>query len=90
MQPADVLVVFGITGDLAKVMTLRSLYSLERRGLLDFARQDSVEETWRVLQPLLDAPPPAHEYVPGTWGPAEADKLVSHYGGWHGPWTGGV
>ena len=34
-QPADVFVVFGITGDLAKVMTFRSLYSLERRGLLD-------------------------------------------------------
>ncbi len=34
-QPADVLVVFGITGDLARVMTFRSLYRLERRGLLD-------------------------------------------------------
>src|SRR5690349_23490648 len=34
-RPADVLVVFGITGDLAKVMTFRSLYRLERRGLLD-------------------------------------------------------
>src|SRR5437763_11191313 len=33
-QPADVLVIFGITGDLAKVMTFRSLYRLERRGLL--------------------------------------------------------
>ena len=34
-QPADVFVVFGITGDLAKVMTFRSLYRLEARGLLD-------------------------------------------------------
>ncbi len=34
-KPADVFVVFGITGDLAKVMTFRSLYRLERRGLLD-------------------------------------------------------
>ena len=34
-KPADVLVVFGITGDLAKVMTFRSLYRLEARGLLD-------------------------------------------------------
>ena len=33
--PADVLVIFGITGDMAKKMTLRSLYRLERRGLLD-------------------------------------------------------
>ena len=34
-EPADILVVFGITGDLARVMTFRSLYRLERRGLLD-------------------------------------------------------
>ena len=34
-QPADVFVVFGITGDLAKVMTFQALYRLERRGLLE-------------------------------------------------------
>jgi glucose-6-phosphate 1-dehydrogenase len=34
-RPADVFVIFGITGDLAKVMTFRSLYRLEQRGLLD-------------------------------------------------------
>jgi glucose-6-phosphate 1-dehydrogenase len=52
-----------------------------------FTRQDSVEETWRVLQPLLDAPPPVHEYAKGSWGPEEADALVSGYGAWHHPWT---
>ena len=52
-----------------------------------FTRQDSVEETWRILQPLLDNPPPVHEYANGSWGPAAADKLVSGYGGWKGPWT---
>ena len=52
-----------------------------------FTRQDSVEEAWRILQPLLDAPPPVHEYAKGSWGPEAADKLVSRYGGWHGPWT---
>jgi glucose-6-phosphate 1-dehydrogenase len=52
-----------------------------------FTRQDSVEETWRILQPLLDNPPPVHDYRKGSWGPAAADKLVSHYGGWHGPWV---
>jgi glucose-6-phosphate 1-dehydrogenase len=51
-----------------------------------FKRQDAVEQNWRVFQPLLDAPPPAHEYEQGSWGPAAADKLVSGYGGWHGPW----
>jgi glucose-6-phosphate 1-dehydrogenase len=51
-----------------------------------FTRQDGVEETWRVMQPLLDAPPPVHPYAPGTWGPDAAKDLVSGLGRWHGPW----
>jgi glucose-6-phosphate 1-dehydrogenase len=51
-----------------------------------FTRQDSVEETWRVLQPLLDSPPPVHPYAKGSWGPQAADRLVAAYGGWRGPW----
>jgi glucose-6-phosphate 1-dehydrogenase len=51
-----------------------------------FTRQDGVEETWRVMQPLLDSPPPVHPYAQDSWGPQEADKLVAAYGGWHGPW----
>ena len=51
-----------------------------------FARQDAVEETWRVMQPLLDAPPPVHSYPQGSWGPAAADALVSGFGRWHTPW----
>jgi glucose-6-phosphate 1-dehydrogenase len=52
-----------------------------------FTRQDSVEETWRVLQPLLDTRPPVHEYAKGSWGPAAADELLSGHGAWHGPWV---
>jgi glucose-6-phosphate 1-dehydrogenase len=52
-----------------------------------FTRQDMVEETWRVIQPLLDSPPKVLPYAPRTWGPKEADKLVARYGGWHGPWV---
>jgi glucose-6-phosphate 1-dehydrogenase len=52
-----------------------------------FTRQDAVEETWRVMQPLLDAPPPVHAYAPGSWGPKEADELVAGHGRWHEPWT---
>jgi glucose-6-phosphate 1-dehydrogenase len=52
-----------------------------------FTRQDSVEEAWRVMQPLLDAPPPVHLYEKGSWGPAAADDLVAGHGGWHGPWV---
>lgn len=52
-----------------------------------FTRQDQVEEEWRIMQPLLDAPPPVHPYAPGTWGPAEANSLVAGLGRWHEPWT---
>ena len=51
-----------------------------------FTRQDGVEETWRIFQPLLDSPPPVKPYAPGTWGPEAGDELVAAYGGWHGPW----
>jgi glucose-6-phosphate 1-dehydrogenase len=51
-----------------------------------FARQDSVEETWRIVQSLLDAPPPVEPYEKGSWGPGSADRLPAGYGGWHAPW----
>jgi glucose-6-phosphate 1-dehydrogenase len=54
-----------------------------------FSRQDSVEETWRVMQPLLDAPSPVHTYVPGSWGPAAADEVTEGFGGWRKPWIPG-
>jgi glucose-6-phosphate 1-dehydrogenase len=52
-----------------------------------FTRQDGVEETWRIMQPLLDAPPPVAPYAPGSWGPDAASELVAGTGGWHGPWV---
>jgi glucose-6-phosphate 1-dehydrogenase len=51
-----------------------------------FTRQDGVEETWRIMQPLLDAPPPVHSYAPGSWGPDAAQSLVAGHGRWYGPW----
>ena len=52
-----------------------------------FTRQDGVEQTWRIMQPLLDSPPPVHVYTPGSWGPTEAaDALVAGHGRWHDPW----
>jgi glucose-6-phosphate 1-dehydrogenase len=50
-----------------------------------FARADAVEESWRVVQPVLDHPAPLHHYAKGTWGPAAADALVEELGGWHEP-----
>jgi glucose-6-phosphate 1-dehydrogenase len=52
-----------------------------------FTRQDNIEETWRVVQPLLDDPPPVKPYEPGTWGPEEAKQVTAGFGGWHGPWV---
>src|SRR4249919_1782837 len=52
-----------------------------------FSRQDGIEETWRVMQPLLDAPPPVHPYAPGSWGPAAGDDLTEGFGEWHAPWV---
>jgi glucose-6-phosphate 1-dehydrogenase len=51
-----------------------------------FTRQDAVEETWRIMQPLLDSPPPVHPYAKGSWGPDAANDLVAADGGWYGPW----
>jgi glucose-6-phosphate 1-dehydrogenase len=53
-----------------------------------FTRQDGVEETWRVMQPLLDGAPPVHPYAPGSWGPDAAKGLVSGQGHWQEPWLG--
>ena len=51
-----------------------------------FTREDGVEETWRIMQPLLDAPPPVETYAPGSWGPASAAKLLAGHAGWREPW----
>jgi glucose-6-phosphate 1-dehydrogenase len=52
-----------------------------------FTRQDGVEETWRIMQPLLDAPPAVHPYAPRSWGPSAADGLTAPSGGWYQPWV---
>jgi glucose-6-phosphate 1-dehydrogenase len=60
--------------------------ALTGTGGARFTRQDAVEETWRIMQPLIDAPPPVHVYRPGSWGPEAADELVADFGGWRVPW----
>jgi glucose-6-phosphate 1-dehydrogenase len=52
-----------------------------------FTRQDNIEETWRIMAPLLDRPPRIHPYKRGSWGPRAADRLLADHGGWRGPWT---
>ena len=51
-----------------------------------FTREDSVEETWRIVEPLIDSPPPVESYAQGSWGPASANKLLAGYPGWRQPW----
>jgi glucose-6-phosphate 1-dehydrogenase len=41
-----------------------------------FAREDSVEEQWRIVEPILGNVAPVYEYEPGTWGPPEAKRLT--------------
>ena len=50
-----------------------------------FARYDSVEEAWRVVDPVLGNATPLVQYDPNTWGPPEADRFIADAGGWHNP-----
>lgn len=47
-----------------------------------FAREDAVEESWRIVQPLLERPTPVAPYARGSWGPDEADALVAGGAAW--------
>lgn len=54
-----------------------------------FARQDYVEEAWRIVDPILKLATPAYEYEPGTWGPKEAATHIAPPNGWVNPVIGG-
>ncbi len=70
--PAEMAAYEGVLGD--AIMGDRTL----------FAREDYVEEAWRIVDPALKAGTPIYEYEPHTWGPAEADRL-GPAGGWRNP-----
>jgi glucose-6-phosphate 1-dehydrogenase len=50
-----------------------------------FAREDTVEAAWRVVEPILPNASSLYEYRPGTWGPPEADRITADVGGWARP-----
>jgi glucose-6-phosphate 1-dehydrogenase len=50
-----------------------------------FAREDYVEEAWRIVDPVLQAGAPLYEYEPGTWGPQQADQQIAPPNGWQNP-----
>ena len=58
--------------------------AMEGDGTL-FARQDEVEAAWAIVQPILEATTPVHDYECGTWGPPQAETLAAEIGGWHEP-----
>ena len=50
-----------------------------------FAREDYIEEAWRIVDPVLKTDTPVYEYAPGSWGPSEVDQKVAPPGGWQNP-----
>ena len=96
MSPAD-----DMTGQTAELVASRHPAAGEvdayERVLTDaiegdatlFARQDYVEEAWRIVDPVLKAGTPVYDYAPGSWGPAEAEQKLSPPGGWNDPKTSG-
>ena len=54
-----------------------------------FAREDYVEEAWRIVDPVLKAGTPVYGYEPSSWGPREVEERVLPVGGWHNPTVAG-
>ena len=52
-----------------------------------FTTEDEIEQTWRIVQPLIDDPPKVEVYEPGTWGPKQADQLCRGICEWYEPWV---
>jgi glucose-6-phosphate 1-dehydrogenase len=49
-----------------------------------FAREDSIDQSWRIVEPILGGLPPVTPYPRGSWGPSEANRLLRGYGPWPG------
>lgn len=56
-----------------------------RGDAIAFAREDAIEEAWRVVGPILGDAAPVQQYAPDSWGPPDAKRLIARYGGWHNP-----
>jgi glucose-6-phosphate 1-dehydrogenase len=50
-----------------------------------FVREDAVEAAWKVVDTVLGNVTSAYAYTPNTWGPSEADQIITRDGGWHNP-----
>jgi glucose-6-phosphate 1-dehydrogenase len=89
----DAVVIFGATGDLVfgeqPTSDMRTYDRLIGAALSGqrwlFARQDTIEAAWRVVDPVLGNVVPLHSYAKGSWGPKEADALLPDGVPWHDP-----
>ena len=86
LRPIDLVVDFGRDGERVPAPYEELLYAAMQGDQGHFSREDSVEETWRILDPLLDLPGRPGPYARGSWGPAAAEHLTAEFGGWHQPW----
>ena len=85
-EPADLAVLFEkVPGEDPEPYERLLDDALRGDGQL-FAREDSVEQTWRIIEPLLKDPPPVEAYAPGSWGPEGATRLVRGVCEWYEPW----
>ncbi len=85
-QPVDLDLLFAEELGEAPEPYERLLSDAMQGNASQFTREDSVEHTWRIVQPLLETPGDPERYQPGTWGPAGTSKLVAGYPRWHEPW----
>jgi glucose-6-phosphate 1-dehydrogenase len=88
-SPVDLDLEFSKAGGEAPTPYEVLLHAALDGDTIPFTRQDAVEESWRIVAPLLDAPPPVETYAPASWGPPGADRLISGFGCWHEPWVSG-
>ncbi len=85
-EPADLEVLFEkVPGEEPEPYERLLEDALHGRTQL-FTREESIEETWRIVQPLLEESGPVHAYERGTWGPEEAGKLTRGICQWYEPW----
>ena len=88
-EPADLVVLFEKAPGIEPEPYERLLDDALHGRTQLFTREDAVEETWRIVQPLLDEPGPVHGYEQGTWGPQAAADLTRGICHWHEPWLPG-
>jgi glucose-6-phosphate 1-dehydrogenase len=82
-QDVELIAQRGTADDIAPYERL--LVEAMRGNQSLFASEDSVEASWRVVDPVLSDATPVYEYDQGTWGPAEADALIAADGHWYAP-----